>query len=125
MSFDEGMAKINTTAQLTSDGVAKLKSDLITMGRDAGADLSTVPDAYEKILSQTGDVALSTDILKSSLKGAKAGFTDADIVAGALAQSLSLIGKENTNAQEVMDTFFAAKRVGAENLKTLRIICQY
>jgi TP901 family phage tail tape measure protein len=117
MSFDEGMAKINTTAQLNSEGLNKLKGDLKSIGRDAGADLSTIPDAYEKILSQTGDIALSTDILKTALKGSKAGFTDADTVAGALAQSLSLIGKENTNAQEVMDTFFAAKRVGAGEFK--------
>jgi TP901 family phage tail tape measure protein len=117
LSFDEGMAKINTTAQLSVGGVSKLKNELITMGRDAGADLSTVPDAYEKILSQTGDVSLSTDILKSSLKGAKAGFTETEVVAGALAQSLSLIGKENASAQDVMDTFFAAKRVGAGEFK--------
>ena len=37
---------------------------------------------------------LSTDILDKSLKGARAGFTGIDIVAGAVAQSLSAIGKE-------------------------------
>lgn len=117
MSFDEGMAKINTTAQLSSGGVAKLKNDLITMGRDAGADLSAVPAGFEKILSQTNDVVLSQDILKVALKGAKAGFTDLDTVSAAVAQTLSLVGKENTNAQEVMDTLFAAKRVGAGEFK--------
>ncbi|WP_395049399.1 phage tail tape measure protein [Flavobacterium sp.] len=117
MSFDEGMAKVNTTAQLSSGGVAKLKSELITMGRDAGADLSAVPAGFEKILSQTNDVALSQDILKVALKGSKAGFTDLDVVSGAVAQTLSLVGKENTNAQEVMDTLFAAKRVGAGEFK--------
>lgn len=117
LSFDEGMSKINTTAQLNSEGINKLKGNLISMGRDAGADLATVPDGFEKILSQTGDVALSQDILKVALKGSKAGFTELDTVSAAVAQTLSLVGKENTNAQEVMDTLFAAKRVGAGEFK--------
>ncbi|NDP26459.1 MAG: phage tail tape measure protein [Flavobacterium sp.] len=117
LDFNEGMVKINTTAQLNSDGLNKLKDNLISMGRDAGADLATVPDAFEKILSQTNDVALSQDILKMALKGSKAGFTDLDTVSAAVAQTLSLVGKENTNAQEVMDTLFAAKRVGAGEFK--------
>ena len=113
LNFDEGMAKINTTAQLTPKELNNLKSELIDIGKSVGADLSTVPDAFEKIISQTGDTALSVDILKASLKGSKAGFADQNVVASALANTLSLVGKENTNAGEVLDTLFAAKRVGA------------
>ena len=117
MKFDESMAKVNTTAQLAPEKLKKLKNELMDMGTKAGANLSEIPDAYEKILSQTGDVSLSTDILRASLQGAKAGFTDQGVVAAALAQTLSLVGKENTNAQEVLDTMFAAKRVGAGEFK--------
>ncbi|NCC74188.1 MAG: phage tail tape measure protein, partial [Sphingobacteriia bacterium] len=113
LNFDEGMAKINTTAQLTPDKLKALKSELIDIGTKVGADLSTVPDAFEKIISQTGDATLSVEILKSSLLGAKAGFADQNVVASALANTLSLVGKENTTAAEVLDTLFAAKRVGA------------
>lgn len=113
ISWETGMAKINTTAQLSEDELDKLGSTIKKLGVDAGADLAGVPDAYEKILSQTGDVAWSTDILGISLKGAKAGFTDISVVSGAAAQSLSAIGKGKATAAEVMDTLFAAKRVGA------------
>jgi len=113
LNFDEGMAKINTTAQLTPKALNNLKSQLIDIGTSVGADLSAVPDAFEKIISQTGDTALSVDILKSSLIGSKAGFADQNVVASALANTLSLVGKENTNAGEVLDTLFAAKRLGA------------
>lgn len=113
VSWEEGMAKINATAQLPQDQLDALGSKIKKLGMDAGADLSKVPDAYEKIISQTGDVKLSTDILATSLKGARAGFTDVDVVAGAVGQSLSAIGDKNTKAADVMDTLFAAKRVGA------------
>ncbi|MBU2526160.1 MAG: phage tail tape measure protein [Bacteroidetes bacterium] len=113
LNFEEGMAKINTTAQLSDKDLNGLRKKLISIGRDTNADLNRVPDAFEKILSQTEDVSLSVDILEQALKGSKGGFTDADVVASALAQTLSLVGKENTNAREVLDTLFAAKRVGA------------
>ncbi len=117
VGWSEGMAKINATAQLPQQELDKLSKKIKALGVDAGSDLARVPDAYEKILSQTGDVAVSTDILQSALKGAKAGFTDVDVVSGALAQTLSAVGKENTNAEEVINTLFAAKRVGAGEFK--------
>lgn len=118
MSFDEGMAKINTTAQLTNPQLEQLRENIIDTGLEAQANnLYALPEAYEKIISQTGDVIQSQEILKSSIKGSKAGFTEQSVVADALSQSLSLIGKENANAQEVLDTFFAAKRVGAGEFK--------
>lgn len=113
VSWEEGMAKINATAQLPQKQLSQLSKKIKRLGIDAGRDLRNIPDAFEKIISQTEDVTLSTDILDKALKGAKAGFADINLVAGATAQSLSAIGKENTNAQEVLDTLFAAKRVGA------------
>lgn len=117
LKWDEGMAQVNTTAQLTNDQLDTLDDKLMKIGLDGSANLSLIPEAYEKILSQTGDVTQSTEILEAALKGSKAGFTETSVVAGALAQSLSLIGKENANAQDVLDTFFAAKRVGAGEFK--------
>ena len=117
LEFDKGMAAINTTAQLAPDKLKDLKNELLSMDPSLVKDWSMIPETFESIISQTGDVSLSTDIMKTSLKGAKAGFTDANVVAAALGQSLSLIGKENASAQEVMDTFFAAKRVGAGEFK--------
>lgn len=117
LDYETGMAKINATAQLPAESLTKLKSRLIEIGSQSGGNFELMPSAYEKILSQTNDVNLSLNVLETSVKGAKAGMTDIDTVAGALAQTLSAVGTQNTTANEVMDTLLKAKAVGAGEFK--------
>lgn len=116
-NYKEGMAKINATAQLSKTQLKDLEDQLVSIGSNSGGNFDKIPASFEKIVSQVGDTSLSLDILKASTKGSIAGFTDLDVVAGSIAQTMSIVGKENTNAQKVLDTFTAAKRVGAGEFK--------
>lgn len=116
MSFREGMAKVNITAQLDKKGLTDLEGKIKGIAKDNKFDIGVAPGAFEQIISQTADVNMSLDVLDAALKGSKAGFTDLSTVAGALAQTMSILGGK-ASSLEVLDTFFAAKRVGAGEFK--------
>lgn len=112
MSFEEQMAKINTTAQMSAAGLAGLADQI----REAGGysvSPTAAAAAYEQIISITNDAAGSVDILRMAAKGAEAGFTDINSVAQGLSYSMAALGNQSATAEEVLDTLFAAKRFGA------------
>ena len=110
--FDAGMAQANLTAGLDEKGLAAISDRVKAVVRKNKGDLSAAPAGMNAILTQVRDVDVALDILDQSLRGSKAGFTDLGVVSGAVARTLAAVGKENASAANVMDTFFAVKRVG-------------
>jgi hypothetical protein len=112
LDYERSMAKINATAQLTPAALSELKNELIDIGENSGGNFMRIPDAFEKINSQVNNVNRSLEILKIANQGAKAGFVDIDLAAGALAQTLSIVGNRDS-AGGIMDMLLKSKAVGA------------
>lgn len=116
-NFETGMAKINATAQLGSSQLAKLDDRLTQIGANSGGNFDRIPETYERILSVTGKVNQSLALTELAVKGAKAGFTDLDIVGNALARTMSTIQDSTVQAKDVLDLLMMAKNVGAGEFK--------
>jgi hypothetical protein len=112
LDYETSMAKINATAQLTGPELEKLKHELVGIGENSAGNFMRIPDAFEKINSVVNNTAKSLAILKVANQGAKAGFVDIDLAAGALAQTLSIVGAKD-DAGGIMDMMLKAKAVGA------------
>jgi TP901 family phage tail tape measure protein len=113
MQFEQGMAKVNATAQMTSSELGGLRKEIIDIGRNSAVDMQMLPSSFEKINSQINNTQVSLEVLKASVKAADAGFADLDVVSGAVARTMNLVAKEGKNAQDVVDTFMMAKKLGA------------
>lgn len=113
--WEKSMAKVNATTQLSAQELGLLSNQLKAIGGDSGGNFARLPDAYEKVISITGDKKMSLDIIKAAVNGAKAGFEDIDVVAGGLAMTMSAVGDKTLKAKDLLDEFMMAKNVGAGN----------
>jgi TP901 family phage tail tape measure protein len=112
-NFETGVAKINATAQLGERQLRALDSRLTDIGSHSGGNFERIPETYEKILSVTGKVNQALDLTELAVKGAKAGFTDLDVVGNALARTMNVIQDKTVSAANVLDMLMMAKNVGA------------
>ncbi len=113
INFEAGMAKVNATAQLGRFELGLLDDRLTEIGSNSGGNFERLPQTYEKILSVTGKVNQSLELTELAVKGAKAGFTDLDVVGNALARTMNVIEDKTISAKSVLDTLLMAKNVGA------------
>lgn len=111
LEYEEQMAKINATTQLTAPELLKLKNELIEIGVESGKNFDRIPTAFERINSSINNTNESLDLLKLASKGSLAGFADIDVVGGSLAQTKSVLGNK-ASGQEIMDMMFGAKKAG-------------
>lgn len=114
LSFDKLISKANVTARLDKAGRDKLKAELLGINY-IGGPLTDVPIAFNQAISSTGDVNRSLDIVKTAVKGSKAGFADLPTVTAALTSAsnqLQATGAKASSA-DILDVFIKAQRLGA------------
>ncbi len=116
LEWEDGMAKINGTAQLGEETLGKLSDRLQEIGSHSGGNFDKIPAAFELIEKQTHNVNKSLDILEVSTMGAQAGFTDLNALGDSTAKVMSSIADKTVTAKAVMDEFFAIRKIGGGDI---------
>ena len=116
--WNKGMAKANVTIGETPEGLKRISEKLQQMPR-YGNDMMAIPETFNQIISGTGDVNKSMDIMQFALKGARAGFTDLNTVADAGVNIMNSVGNKVSGAKEVYDVLFATLNKGKGEFKDI------
>jgi hypothetical protein len=114
-NFNEEMAKINATAQITPEALIGLRQSFFGTANRYSLDVDTLPAAYEAILSATGDKRMADRVFDPALRLGKAGFTDAKTTGMAIAQLMMTPGV-NMGENAIADLLMAAKNYGKGEL---------
>lgn len=109
LDWQSGLAKINVTAGLTQKELSGLSTKLLDIGKNNVADIETIPDAFNKIISAGLDVDTSLKVLEPSLMAAKAGFVDVGIAADA---AVNVMNSSGEDINKVYDTLFMTLNKG-------------
>ena len=107
--WQEGLAKINVTAQLTKDELSELSDKMLTVGKRSVRDIEEVPEAFNKIISAGLDAREAMAALEPTLKASKGGFTDIFTTATA---GVAVMNSSGRDINEVYDTLFATLNKG-------------
>jgi TP901 family phage tail tape measure protein len=107
--WEEQLGQINVTANMSKEELSGVSDRLKEVaGRNAN-DLWDVPKAFNTILSATGDVGMSLEMLEPALRAAKAGFVDVNTSANAGVSTALASGRD---IKEVYDILIATLQEG-------------
>jgi TP901 family phage tail tape measure protein len=113
LDWENSMAKINVTAQLSRKELSSLSNELMDIGRRNVAPLQEVPEAFNKIISAGLDAKQSLQALEPTLRAAKAGFVDVSTVATA---GVNVMNSSGEDINKVYDVLFATLNKGAAEM---------
>jgi TP901 family phage tail tape measure protein len=112
MDFEQGMAKINTTARLGKPELDELRNRLLSMGADSTVPLAEIPDAFNQILSAVGNSKDALAMFAPALRASQGGFVDIRTAGDAAANVIGAAGLKAGQAAEVFDVLQASVRLG-------------
>ncbi len=113
VAWEQGMAKVNVTAQLSRSELSALSDEMLNIGRRNVAPLEQIPDAFNKIISAGLDANKSLQALEPTLRAAKAGFVDIETVATA---GVNVMNSSGQDINTVYDVLFATLNKGAAEM---------
>lgn len=116
-TWEEGMAKVNVTAQLNREQLHALDRQVDAIARRNTVPFETVPEAFNKIISAGLNVNDALKALEPTLRASKAGFTDVETTAAAAVSVMNSSGLKDTT--KVYDVLFATLNKGNAEFKDI------
>lgn len=112
MDFDDGMKKVSTIADTSSENIRKMGDQVINLSDDTGQSTDVLQEAlYETISSgvKTGD---AMNFLGNATKTAVGGFTDANTAVDGLTTVLNAYGMQASDATKISNQMIVAQNLG-------------
>ncbi|MCR3758150.1 phage tail tape measure protein [Clostridium felsineum] len=112
MDFDDGMQKVSTIADTSSENIRKMGDQVINLSNDTGQSTNVLQEAlYETISSgvKTGD---AMKFLGNATKTAVGGFTDANTAVDGLTTVLNAYGMQASDATKISNQMIVAQNLG-------------
>lgn len=114
--WETKMAEVNVTANLSKSELRQLSDQIMAIGRGSG-QLQQAPNAFNRILSAGLSTNDALAALEPTLKAAKAGFTDLETVATAVAGVFN--AGDVKDFTQIYDVLFATVKAGNASFKDI------
>lgn len=109
--FEQGLARINTVARLSEEGLSKLSNQIKSVSAEYGIAKNVLLDAWFSIASAWVDAQNIWPILELSAKAAVASWEDIKTNFEGISAVIKWYGLELSKSTEVADLFFKANEV--------------
>lgn len=118
-AFERQMALVGTLSDEAANKLPRLTVGIREMALESGQSLDALAKAEFDVVSATGDVENSLELLEVAMQLAVAGGTDVATTMDAITTVLNAYGLDATHAREVSDALFTAMKAGKVTIAEL------
>lgn len=112
MDFQDSMAKMSTLFDTAKTSVGGLQNQFESLSNETGKSATELAEAGYQALSAGQDVGNVTDFVKTSVKLAKAGFTDTTTAVDVLTTAMNAYGSKAGTADEISNKLVRTQNLG-------------
>lgn len=110
--FENAMAKVSTIADTTQKPMATLKNEVISLSNETGVAVTSIAESQYQAISAGVETASSVNFVKTAVKAAKGGFTDAATAVDGLTTVLNAYNLKADKAATISDQMLVAQNFG-------------
>lgn len=110
--FENAMAKVSTIADTTQKPMTTLKKEVINLSNETGVAVTSIAESQYQAISAGVETASSVNFVRTAVKAAKGGFTDAATAVDGLTTVLNAYNLKADKAATISDQMLVAQNFG-------------